>query len=307
MERIVVISNPSASQFTGGAHRQVMRTLNGKGEVEAVWPGSPVEASAAAARAAMQGADVVVAMGGDGMVHHVMQGVVGSNTALAIVPAGTTNVAARWLGIPTKPEKAAALLTSDLRASPTGAVKLVLNRGTTTTTHHAMFATGFGLDAEIVAEADKDPYRKYRFGSIHYARTALGVALRRFPDRQPHVTVKSDDRVAHAVAGVLQFREVYTYFGMMELKLGPEPPDPMTALIIERLPRRRTPSLVARVLRGGDLGSVKGLTKWRAVASLQFTADPAVAVQADGEYLGLVDGGSLEWVPDAVTVLRPAR
>ena len=305
MERIVVISNPAASQFTGGAHRQVMRTLSKDRDVEAIWPSSAGEAAAASARAAKEGADIVVAMGGDGMVHHVMQGLIGSNTALAIVPAGTTNVAARWLGIPTKPEKAAALMTGVAQASPIGVVKLTLNRGSTTTTHHAMFAAGFGLDAEIVAEADKDPYRKYRFGSLHYAKTALGVGLRRFPSRKPHVTVKSGQRVAEAVAGVLQFREVYTYFGLIELKLGPARPDPMTALIIERLPRRRTPSIVGRALSRGDLGAVKGFTKWTAVTSLEITADPEVGVQADGEYLGLVDGGTLEWAPDAISVLRP--
>ena len=43
MVRIVVLANPSASQFTGGAHRTVMSILGKVGQVEAVWPESAAD------------------------------------------------------------------------------------------------------------------------------------------------------------------------------------------------------------------------------------------------------------------------
>ncbi|HET7847411.1 MAG TPA: acylglycerol kinase family protein, partial [Acidimicrobiia bacterium] len=106
MHRIVVIANPAASQFTGGSHRDVMATLDRVADVDSIWPGSPAEASEKAKESAEGGADIVVAMGGDGMVHHVSQGVVGTTASLGVIPVGTTNVFARLMGIPSKPVKA---------------------------------------------------------------------------------------------------------------------------------------------------------------------------------------------------------
>ena len=113
MARIAVIANPVASQFTGGAHRDVMAVLSSDHETEAMWPSSATEATEMARSAAADGFDVIVAMGGDGMVHHVAQGVVGTASSLGIVPAGTTNVVARLLGVPSRHAKAARLVSRD--------------------------------------------------------------------------------------------------------------------------------------------------------------------------------------------------
>ncbi len=303
MDRIVVIANPSASQFTGGAHRQVMSQLRKEATVEPVWPESPAIAETRASEAAESGADVVVAMGGDGIVHHVAQGLVNTDTALGIIPVGTTNVIARLLEIPSKPSKAARLITETGIARSIGTARMTLNRGATETTHHAVFACGFGLDAAVVLEADKDPYRKYRFGSLHYARTALGVALKDFPRRKPHIMVSIDESQELATAALVQFRSLYTYFGSIPLRVTPGEPDPMTVLTVGRLRRRHIPRIVTTLLRKGDLGSIPEWTVSRHVETLRLDADPPAAAQADGESLGLVDGGTVEWAPDSLRVV----
>jgi diacylglycerol kinase family enzyme len=242
MDRIVVIANPSASQFTGGAHRSVMSALRQGGEVETVWPESAADAEVRAAQAVESGARIVAAMGGDGIVHHVAQGLVDTGVPLGIIPVGTTNVIARLLDIPSKPAKAARLMIHPAISSrKLGTARMTLTRGSVETTHHAVFACGFGLDAAVVLEADKDPYRKYRFGSIHYARTALSVALKDFPRRRPHVTVEEGGDQWPAIAALIQFRQIYTYFGQIPLRVSADPPDPMTLLTISRLHRRRVP------------------------------------------------------------------
>ena len=305
MDRVVVIANPSASQFTGGAHRSVMATFSRSCDVEAMWPGSASEASDLAAKAAADGADMIVAMGGDGMAHHVAQGVVGTDSALGVIPVGTTNVFARLLAIPPKPVKAAEFLVDTPGRARLGVVRVVLERDEVESTHFAVFSCGLGLDAAVVKEAEKDPYRKYRFGSLHYASTAIGVGLKDFPGRDPHIRVVAHGRETVATAALIQFRQVYTFFGRIPIRLTPNPPEPMTLLVMKGLRRRRIPSIMSTVFRGKDLNTVKDVDTWESIENAFFETQPAVEAQADGELLGFAEAGSMTWMPDALTVVTP--
>lgn len=303
MERVVVIANPVASQFTGGSHRDVMAELAKTHNVEAMWPSSASEATAVAEHAVEDGASVVVAMGGDGMVHHVAQALVGTDTALGIIPVGTTNVVARLLDIPQRHTRAARLIGRSRDALSTGTARVTLGRGQTETVHHAVFACGLGLDAEVVRVADADPYHKYRFGSLHYARSALAVGLKDHPAVKPHVRFVSGTQEKLGTTALVQFREVYTYFGRIALRFQESLPRPMSVLVLERMKRRRVPAIIFRALAHRDLGGLAEFEVWLEVTELEFEADPPVAAQADGEGLGLVDRGVIEWVPDSLLVI----
>jgi diacylglycerol kinase family enzyme len=305
--RVVVIANPVASQFTGGAHRDVMSILTANHQVEALWPSTATEAADMSEAMAADGADVVVAMGGDGMVHHISQGLIGTGAALGIIPAGTTNVIARLLGIPSRHTKAAKLIGRHPAPTSVGVVRMTLQRGTVETIHHAIFACGVGLDAEVVIRADQDPYRKYRFGSVHYLRTAVGVALGKFAGIKPHIAATDGERTAMASTVLVQFREVYTYFGKLPIRLADQPPRPMTILSLDRLRRSRVPQVAIDALLGRDLTRVKGAEVWEEVHRLVLEADPPMATQADGEALGVVDSAVIEWVPTALTVIAGDR
>lgn len=71
---------------------------------------APKHATELARRAATNGFDIVVAVGGDGSVNEVARGLIGSNTAMAILPAGSGNGLARHLHIPVNLKKALLLL-----------------------------------------------------------------------------------------------------------------------------------------------------------------------------------------------------
>jgi diacylglycerol kinase family enzyme len=303
MDRAVVIANPVASQFTGGSHRDVMAQLAKTHEVEALWPGSAPEATDQARTAVSDGAAVVVAMGGDGMVHHVAQALVGTEAALGIIPAGTTNVVARLLQIPSRPSKAVRLIARTEEPKTIGTVRMDLQRGETETVHHAVFACGFGLDAKVVQVADADPYRKYRFGSLHYARSALGVGFKEFPAVKPHVDFRAEGHEARGTTALIQFRPVYTYFGKIALRFGDEPPQPMSALIVGRLKRRRIPRIFFDAMTHRDLDAIAGFEVWPHLKTFELDAEPPVAAQADGENLGMVDGGTLGWEADSLRVV----
>lgn len=303
MDRVVVIANPVASQFTGGSHRDVMAELAKTHDVEALWPGSATEATEAAREGLAHGARLVVAMGGDGMVHHVAQAVVGTDASLGIIPAGTTNVVARLFGIPSRHTKAARLIGRGGTPKTVGTVRMTLLRGDIETSHHAVFACGFGLDARVVQVADADPYRKYRFGSIHYASSALSVGMREFPSVKPHVHFTSGDLEATGTSALIQFREIYTYFGRIALRFIDQRPEPMSVLILDRLRRRRIPGIMFSALTHRDLDAIEGFQVWRDLKGIELEADPPVAVQADGEGLGLVDAASLVWEPASLRLI----
>ncbi len=67
---------------------------------------APKHATALAQKAAADGYDIVVAVGGDGSVNEVSKGLIGSNAAMAILPAGSGNGLARHLGVPMDLKKA---------------------------------------------------------------------------------------------------------------------------------------------------------------------------------------------------------
>lgn len=250
--------------------------------------------------------DVVVAMGGDGIVHHVANGLAGSPTALGIIPAGTTNVLARIYAIPTSPVTAARLLVRPHAVVEKPLARISMTAGTNTSVRYATFATGIGLDAEAVRAADLEPYRKYRFGGIHYARTAASVVLKSFVRRQPHLRVESGSLKADAVSVLVQVHTPYTYFGRIPLAVTRRHPDLLAALVIERISLPRIPSILLHALLGRDLDRIRGVHVWEEVERLVVLADPPGQLQADGEALGPVTDTLIEAAPSALRVIAPS-
>lgn len=66
----------------------------------------PGHAEALARSAVEKGAKTVIAIGGDGTVCETARGLLGTNTALGLIPAGTGNDIAKALGMPKKPREA---------------------------------------------------------------------------------------------------------------------------------------------------------------------------------------------------------
>lgn len=87
--------------------RLVKKNLNRKVfEYEILYTAYPKHATELSAGAIKRGAEIIVAVGGDGSVNEVAQGMIGSNATLAIIPTGSGNGFARHFDIPTDPAKA---------------------------------------------------------------------------------------------------------------------------------------------------------------------------------------------------------
>jgi YegS/Rv2252/BmrU family lipid kinase len=85
----------------------LVQTLERGGvQANAAFTAGAGEAKSIAANAAASGRDAVFACGGDGTMHEVLQGLVGTTAALGVVPLGTANVFARNLGLALDPVRA---------------------------------------------------------------------------------------------------------------------------------------------------------------------------------------------------------
>ena len=305
MPRLLLIANPLASGFTGATHREVMDILSETYEADSIWPNSPTESREASAKAAADGVDVVAGMGGDGVIHHIVNGIAHSDTALGIIPAGTTNVLGRILGLPGKAIPAARFLAGNPPHHRIALGRIDATGPKGPIGGYAMFAAGLGLDAEVVRQAEATPHRKVWFGGIHYARSAGWMFLSKFRKRAPTLRATSGDNTADAVAVITQIHWPYTYFGRTPLRITAHPVTGLSSLIVEKVPPARAIGLATTAIAGRGLERIPGMDVWAGIDELAVTADPPAWFQADGELLGEVDELHLSFAPDALAVAAP--
>jgi YegS/Rv2252/BmrU family lipid kinase len=103
--------------------------------------------------AVSQGLDAVIAVGGDGTINEIAQGLVGTDVALGIVPAGSGNGLSRHLMIPMNPGKALRVLNSYKTA-----------RIDTATLNGGLFVSvaGVGFDASVAKKFSRAGKRGFR-------------------------------------------------------------------------------------------------------------------------------------------------
>ncbi|MEX1280506.1 MAG: diacylglycerol kinase family protein [Acidimicrobiia bacterium] len=298
----VVLANPSSSGFTGAALRTVLAELGPDATAE--WPESA--AATAEVAASVPEGSTVVAMGGDGMVHHVVRGLRGRDVVLGIVPVGTTNVVARLLGIPRDPARAARVVADgEIRREPLGVARWTRADGFAEEAG-ALFSIGVGWDAEVVAAAEQEPYRKASGGVRLYARSTV-VQLRREIGRLPDLTVATDPPSAadgRGIAVQAHLRYAYTFAGPPGIRLAPAEPGRLVVATWRRLRAAAVlPLLIAAGRAGGivdhpdiGVGTVDGFT---------MTADHAVRLQVDGEPLGPITALEVRMDPAGLAVAAP--
>jgi len=301
MRRLLLVVNPSASGFTGSMLRDVRGELAESFEVETVWPEGPDESREAAADAAKEGFEVVAAMGGDGVVHHVANGLVGTQSTLGVIPAGTTNVYSRILGMPSRARKAAAAL-GDAKPDTVPVAEVTLDGSSRPA--YATFALGIGYDAEVVELAERRPASKTYFGGIHYARSALKTVWSGFRDRPATLRAVAHGRSADGVAVVVQIHGPYTYFGPIPLRVGPSLEDGVTVAVARTLNPAAAVRLFSRVLLSRMTGAGDA-ELWAGVARLSVSADPEAMIQADGEQLGKAAEVTVTTIVDGLRVMTP--
>ncbi len=169
-QEIFAIVNPVAGGGRGyrawRAIRPALRTA-GRSVEEAVAQHER-QAWELAEQAARDGRDIVLAVGGDGTIHEVLNGLLRGHPerppALAVIPGGTANIFVRALGLPRDPDAAARLLLSGSRRR--------IDVGQVNDRYYATIA-GVGFDAEVVYRARRWP--RWLGGKVRHVGAALGT------------------------------------------------------------------------------------------------------------------------------------
>lgn len=165
--RTLCIVNPVAGSGRGKkAWEQVAPTLASL-HPEVAWTERAGHATEIARRACGDGFTHLIAVGGDGTIHEVVNGMDGAETALAIIPAGTANDFARSAGIPFRAVAAATGLQRDRRR----AVDVGVCHG-----QRYLNVAGAGFDAEVARKINAGPRRSR--GAVPYVWTAVRLAFR---------------------------------------------------------------------------------------------------------------------------------
>ncbi|MEN6479210.1 MAG: diacylglycerol kinase family protein [Anaerolineales bacterium] len=124
------------------------------------------------------GVQVAVAVGGDGTIGQVVDGLVNSNTRLGVIPAGTGNVWARMVGIPVWGPSNRNGIVDAARVLVEGVTRRV-DVGWVDGRHFLLWA-GLGFDAQVAQEVE--PHREVRrtLGNMTYivAGLAQGLVMR---------------------------------------------------------------------------------------------------------------------------------
>jgi diacylglycerol kinase family enzyme len=116
------LADPAGGQFLrivgdGAQHRDRASPPQPGHDVQIVETNRRGHATRFAHDAARRGLDVVIGFGGDGTLNEVATGIAGTDTALGVLPGGSTNVFARTLGLPNDPVEAADHLANGIDAA----------------------------------------------------------------------------------------------------------------------------------------------------------------------------------------------
>lgn len=159
-----ILVNPTSGKGRSGKNApQVIQRLRDRGMQVAVLEGGSAEGSLELARLAVaEGAEALIACGGDGTVHFALQAVAGSDTTLGIIPTGTGDDIARALGLPMKDPLAAADVIADGRTRMVDYATVTAADGTQRAFLAVMSA---GFDSQVTERANN---LKWPTGSSRY-------------------------------------------------------------------------------------------------------------------------------------------
>lgn len=296
--------NSFASSVTARNTVVVHRRLARGHDVEVVETNRRGHATRFAHDAARRGVDVVIGYGGDGTLNEVATGIAGTDTALGVLPGGSTNVFARTLGLPNDPIAAADLLADGIDAADLRPIGLGRVNG-----RFFCFHTGIGYDAAVVQAVERRASLKRWLGHPLFISAALTTWLRGYDRHQPHFALDADrhGRIDDGYFSIVLNTNPYTYLGNRPLDLSPAATLDRGLVVVTFRTLRVMPILrgLGSALGGGGITPSEHLVEWRDVDHMVVEHAEPFPYQVDGDFLGSVDRLEFDHVPDAVQLVFP--
>ncbi len=303
--RVALIVNPVASSLTRRALVVIRKALSADHELTVSETTRKGQAIRLAHRAAGAGADVIVALGGDGTINEAVNGVLDDDCLVAPLPGGSTNVFARSLGYPNDAVEATAVLLEALAARSQRPASVGLANG-----RAFLFHTGVGFDAEVVDRVERRGYLKRYVGHPLFIGTTVATWLRPSGGRRPSFTVTTAEghRVDGALLAIALNTSPYTYLGTRALHLAPEASlaAPLSLAVLTSLSPAMVPRLVASTRRADGLASGRRSHHWSGITTATIAGSDPFRYQLDGEAMSPVTELVLAHRPDAVRLVVPA-
>lgn len=289
-----IILNPISGRSLGAKFKKGLearlRELLGSKTFEIVETIEPGHAERLAQQAAENCVQVVAVAGGDGTLHEALNGIIGSETTLSVLPVGTGNDFARTIGIGTDLDLALTTLASGV---PT-AVDVGSYRG-----RAFLNVAGAGFDA-VVAERINQGYKHLR-GKAAYMTAAISTLFRYKPSL---IRLSVDGKlVREGKAFLCAVCNARSYGAGLQIAPDAKIDDGVFDVVfIDEMNKFTALSLLGKVGKGGHVRSPR-VHVFRG-SHVRIEADPSLPVLVDGE---LVDPTPAEFtiLAKAVQFLLP--
>jgi len=311
VRRAAFIYNPASGQYSArraAGIQDALDVMRSAGvETEEFETNGAGSGTACAERAVAAGCDAIIACGGDGTAHEVVQALVGTDVALGVIPLGTANALASNLGLLGSPAKVTrSLLEATPVRIPIGRIHFHDSAGNPDSRYFVV-AAGVGADALLMARMDAG--LKRRLGYVLYLTEAFRIwATHPFPLFQAAFTKNGHDAARSAEISQLLAVRVRSFGGVLrELAPGATLRSGNLNLVAFKTQNRlRYLSFLLAVVAGRHT-YMRDIELWDATSvecRARNGSSKPIFVEADGEVLGSLPV-RLEMVPDALTVLVP--
>lgn len=304
----MLIANPKATSTSRRVRDLLVRTFSGDLNLEIAETGHRGHATQLARQAADEGYDVVIALGGDGTVNEVVNGLLVHGPgpdlpALAVLPIGSANVFARALGMPNDPISATRLVLDALRAGRHRTVGLGVADD-----RYFTFNAGMGYDAEVVRAVEQARGAGAKASPTLYIRTAVRQFFAATDRRRPALTLERPGLrpIEGVFLAIVSNTAPWTYIGRHPVNPSPRSHFAMGLDVfgVRSLDVVPVLSSVARMLVARSR-SVQGphLVNIHDATEITLRAERPVAFQLDGDYLGERECVTFRSVPKAIRIV----
>lgn len=314
-ENIIIIGNPIAG---GGAEKKIRKAsdvFKDKGFcVELIFTEKKGDAESFAKEIAGKPSTLVVAAGGDGTYNEVANGLIKSNTPMAILPVGTTSVLARELKMPSQISRAIDfIINGKEQIVHSGMITLTTN--SCSYKRYFLLMAGIGFDGEAVFGVNESI--KKHTGKGGYILSGLSVLLKYNP--QPITIIaydaeiikkggtenihQEDDRIAHNAVSLTGYAAVIgkaaCYGGDFKITPHARLTEPAFYIFVAHSKSRAS---IVNYFAGI---AVKTHLKYNDISYLKAAKVDvwgSSKVQIDGDYAGTTPA-RIEVVPDALRLI----
>ena len=290
MNTVRLIVNPVSGRRRGArVAEQVSRTLHDRGlRHELCLSHSPADPTELVQEAIRNRVQLVVGIGGDGLINQIANELVGSETALGIIPVGVGNDFARGLGIPLGIEDACAVVAQGhQRRVDVGQVN----------ERYFLSVAVMGLAAQVNRRANR--FQRLRVNALYSALTVASVLL----DTPQSFTLQYDGQTRRCYSWLIAVANTWSCARGMALVPAARADDGvLDACIVNGMGRVELLYTFPRVFRGRHIyhtgiETIRGRT-------ITIDADGRCELYADGEPIGRLPV-VLTAVPQALNVVVP--